>query len=124
MAKYIYPAIFTPEEDGYFSVSFPDLESCYTSGLGLVEAMDMAKDVLCMTLYDLEEERRTIPAPTETKAVATEGNAFVSLIACDTIEYRKFYNGKAVKKTLTIPAWLNDMAEKQDIISARRFRRH
>ena len=42
-------------------------------------------------------------------------NEFVSLVSCDTIAYRKFFDNKAVKKTLSIPSWLNDMAERADI---------
>ena len=49
--KYAYPAVFTPEEKGMYSVNFPDLESCYTCGENLAEALVMAEDVLAMTLY-------------------------------------------------------------------------
>ncbi len=114
MAKYVYPAIFTPEPEGY-SINFPDLESCYTSAPTLEEGMEMAADVLCLTLYGLEEEGKPIPAASDLRAVKTEGRAFASLIRCDTIEYRRFYDGKAVKKTLTIPAWLNTMAERNGV---------
>ena len=47
--------------------------------------------------------------------VETEQGEFVSLVTCDTLEYRKYYDNKAVKKTLTIPAWLNTMAEREGI---------
>ncbi len=114
MAKYVYPAIFTPEPEGY-SINFPDLESCYTSAPTLEEGMEMAADVLCLTLYGLEEDGKTIPAASDLRAVKTDGEAFVSLVRCDTIEYRRFYDNKAVKKTLTIPAWLNTMAERNGV---------
>ena len=114
MAKYVYPAIFTPEPEGY-SINFPDLESCYTSAPTLEEGMEMAADVLCLTLYGLEEEGKSIPAASDLRTVKTEGQAFVSLVRCDTIEYRRFYDNKAVKKTLTIPAWLNTMAERNGV---------
>lgn len=114
MAKYVYPAVFTPEEDGY-SIRFPDFESCYTSAPMLEEGITMAEDVLCLTLYDLEENGLPIPAASDIKSVKTSGEEFVSLVACDTVEYRRFYDNKAVKKTLTIPAWLNAMAEREDI---------
>ena len=114
MAKYVYPAVFTPEPEGY-SISFPDLESCYTSAPTLEEGVEMAADVLCLTLYGLEEEGRPIPAASDLRTVKTEGTAFVSLVRCDTIEYRRFYDNKAVKKTLTIPAWLNTMAERNGV---------
>lgn len=114
MAKYIYPAVFTKEEKRY-SVIFPDLESCYTSGENLQNAIEMAKDVLCLMLYDLEENKKSIPEATEINILTTGDNSFSSLIDCDTMEYRRFYDNKAVKKTLTIPSWLNAMAERAHI---------
>lgn len=117
MAKYIYPAIFTPEEDGGYSVRFPDVESCYTGSETLAGAMDMAKDVLCMMLYEMEEHQQAIPAASTVAEIQkqAENGEFVSLISCDTIEYRRFYDNKAVKKTLSIPSWLNDMAERAGV---------
>lgn len=113
--KYAYPAIFTPEADGQYSIRFPDLEGCYTAGESLEDGLEMANDVLCLTLYNMEEKGETIPLPTDMKHVETSGEEFVTLVACDTIEYRKIYDGKAVKKTLTLPSWLNVMAERAGI---------
>lgn len=114
MAKYLYPAVFTKEDAGY-SVNFPDLPHCFTSGATLEEAMDMANDVLCLTLYDLEQDSAAIPTASAVNDVPHGENEFVSLVSCDTIAYRKFFDNKAVKKTLSIPSWLNDMAERADI---------
>ena len=58
MAKYIYPAIFTKEDEGGYSIKFPDLEGCYTQGEDIQDGLEMANDVLCFTLYDLEEEKK------------------------------------------------------------------
>ena len=110
MAKYIYPAVFT-EDGGYYSVVFPDLEGCFTQGESIQDAFEMAEDVLCLTLYDMEEAGKSIPAPSDVKSVPEPENAFLSLVSCDTLEYRKFYDNRAVKKTLTIPAWLNTLSE-------------
>lgn len=110
MAKYVYPAIFTPEEKGY-SVFFPDLEGCYTCGDDLNDAIMMAEDVLAFVLYDYEAEKRNIPKPSRLEEVSLEAEGdFVNYIACDTIEYVKKHNNRAVKKTLTIPEWLNEEA--------------
>lgn len=113
MAKYLYPAIFTPEEDGGYSVSFPDMENCFTDGNDLMEAMQMANDALCLMLYHMEMKGESIPAASDVRAIQKQVNEgeFVSLISCDTMAYRKFYENKAVKKTLSIPSWLNEMAE-------------
>ncbi len=110
MAKYAYPAIFTPEEDGSFSINFPDLEGCYTCGDSLEDGIEMAEDALALVLYGYEKDNRAIPAPSSPSAFTISRNEFVNYIACDTMEYRKMYNNKAVKKTLTIPEWLNESA--------------
>lgn len=112
MRKYIYPALFTPEDGGY-TVRFPDLEGCYTEGDTLEEAYDMARDVLCHKLYHLELDALPIPAPSAVVGLATQAQdgSFVSLVDADTLEYRKYYDNKAVKKTLTLPSWLNTAAE-------------
>lgn len=110
MAKYIYPAVFTAEEGGLYSVDFPDLESCYTSGESLADALMMAEDVLALTMFEYERDNKTIPAPSAHKDISLEENEFVNYVAADTLFYQKKYNSKSVKKTLTIPEWLNDLA--------------
>lgn len=115
MAKYVYPAVFTEEEEGGFSISFPDIPSCYTQGDDMIDGMDAANDVLCLRLYDMEKDGEEIPKASDARSIPVNKNQFVTLISCDTIEYRKFYEKKAIKKTLTIPSWLNEMAESQHI---------
>lgn len=108
--KYAYPAIFTLEENGAFSVLFPDLEGCYTCGDDLQDALYMASDVLAFTLYGYEKEHREIPDPSNPSLFELEGGDFVNYVACDTIDYQKRHSNKAVKKTLSIPEWLNEAA--------------
>ncbi len=113
--KYAYPALFKQESSGHYSVDFPDIDGCITSGNSLPDAIEMAEDALCLVLYDMEEEGDTIPAPSNIKDIPVEADELVSLVCCDTLEYRKLYNNKSVKKTLTIPAWLAVMAERADL---------
>lgn len=107
---YVFPAVLTALEDGKYEVNFPDLEECYTFGDDLNDALKMAEDVLALTLYGYEEEKRTIPQPSKRTAIDVKENEFVNYIAADTMEYRKRFNNKAVKKTLTIPEWMNEAA--------------
>ena len=115
MAKYTYPAVFTPEPDGGYSVSFPDIEGCYTCGDNLGDGIEMAEDALALTMYEYEKEHRPIPEPSSRVSIPLEENAFVNYIACDTLAYRKMYSNQAVKKTLTIPEWLNEVAIEKGI---------
>lgn len=115
MKQYVYPSIFTPEADGRYSVLFPDLHGCYTCGNDLADAIFMAQDVLAFTLFDLESHGCRIPEPSAKEAIELKDGEFVNYIVCDTLEYSKMHSKKAVKKTLTIPEWLNNEAEKQNI---------
>jgi predicted RNase H-like HicB family nuclease len=110
MAKYAYPAIFSLEDDGTYSINFPDLDGCYTCGDSLEDGIEMAEDALALVLYGYEKDARKIPAPSPANSLELSGNEFVNFIACDTLEYRKMYNNKSIKKTLTIPEWLNEAA--------------
>ena len=115
-SKYVYPAVFTKEGEQY-SVAFPDIEGCYTCGDNLVEAVTNAQDALCLMLYDLEENGEAIPAPSDALEIEKSlgENEFISLVSCNTLEYRQYFDQKAVKKTLTIPSWLNTLAEREGI---------
>jgi predicted RNase H-like HicB family nuclease len=111
--KYVYPAIFTPE-DGNTLASVPDLKGCHTFGASLPEAIELAKDAAEGWLSQAERDGWAIPTPTAIDAVDLSDEApgaFVSLIAADTEEYRRQNDSRAVKKTLSIPAWLNYQAE-------------
>ena len=112
--KYVYPAIFSKEKDGY-AIEFPDIEGCYSCGEDLQDGIMMAEDALALKLYEYEKENLSIPAPSDRSAFKVKENEFVNYIACDTIEYQKRNNNKAVKKTLTIPEWLNEAAMARNI---------
>lgn len=112
--KYVYPAVFTREDDAYL-VNFPDIENCFTDGKTLDEALEMAQDVLNLVLMTMEDEGLPIQPPTDIRTVECGEGQFASLIGADTTEYRKQYGNYAVKKTLSIPAWLNTQAEKSGI---------
>ena len=110
MAKYVYPAIFTKEENGLYSVEFPDINGCVTCGDDLADALYMAQDVLAFTLYDYERDKKKVPVPSDPDSIEVPSGSFVNCVLCDTLEYQKRNNNKAVKKTLSIPEWLNELA--------------
>ena len=74
--KYAYPAVFREESDGLYSVEFPDLEGCFTSGETLPDAIEMAEDALCLMLYDMEEDGETIPAPSNPKDIVVSETSY------------------------------------------------
>lgn len=113
MAQYVYPAVFHPLDDGGFFISFPDLPGCMTEGNDIAEALFMAQDALEMWLAGAEDHKDPIPAPSAPPEV--QSPEFVNLIMADTTAWRKKYDSKAVKKTLSIPNWLNTKAEEAGV---------
>lgn len=113
MAKHLYPAVFTEEQDGY-SVTFPDFEGCFSEGDTLEEAYEMAFDALGLYLENTEKEFE-YPKASNPKNIKTSENEFVVMVEFDIVEYLKKSSNKAIKKTLTIPTWLNEMAVKENI---------
>ena len=105
---FVYPAIFHKEEkeETTYWVEFPDLKGCYTYGSSIVEAMEGAQEALAGYLLSLLEEGETMVAPSDISSYHPE-DGFTSFVSCDINQYK---DTKAVKKTLTIPAWLNDRA--------------
>ena len=120
----IYPACFFKEENGY-SVVFPDLNWLATYGETENEAMSMAVDCLAGYLYTLKNDGEQFPAASAMKDVSLEKvakeldadttNAFVSMVSVDVAEYAKTHFERSVRKTLTIPAWLNIAAQQKNI---------
>lgn len=115
--KYVYTAIFNPEDNnaGAYNVSFPDIPGCLTFGTSLEDAIKMAEDALCLWLYDEETGGKAIPKASAPNEVKTKGNDFITAIAVNTDYYKRYYENKSVKKTLTLPSWLNQRAEDANI---------
>lgn len=122
----MYPACFYHEDDAY-SVVFPDLNFLATQGDTFEEAMEMAVDCLAGYLYTSKLDGESVPGPSKLSdidpdAVAKELDpdaspceSFVNMVTVDVLEYAKTHFDKSVKKTLTIPAWLNAAALEQNI---------
>ncbi|SHJ77785.1 type II toxin-antitoxin system HicB family antitoxin [Desulfofundulus thermosubterraneus] len=115
MDKYIFPAVFETGEKKGYCVTFPDLPGCITEGDTLEEALQMAREALELHLYGMEEDGDEIPSPTPPEKVRVPENGFVTVIEAWMPLVRDRMARKAVKKTVTLPKWLNDLAEKEKI---------
>lgn len=110
MEKLFYPAIFHTAEEGGFWITFPDLPECMTQGEDMQTAYEMAFEALGLALICRKKENQVIPAPSQPYDITlSTGECFV-IIEFDMLAYQKRTNSKAVKKTLTIPEWLNEEA--------------
>ena len=111
---YVFPAIFTYDKDG-ISIEFPDLPGCLSCADTTDEAIKMAKEALALHIYGMEEDNDQIPKDTPINNIVLLKNQIPSLIEVYMPLYRTAIENQSVKKTLTIPQWLNKIAEQNNI---------
>ncbi len=112
--KYVYPAVFEYAEDG-ISIFFPDLPGCLSCAKTDAEALHMAKDALGGHMWTIEDFGGEIPEPTPLIDIQTGENQRAQLIEVYMPLIRDAVSTQSVKKTLTIPAWMNDAAEEAGV---------
>lgn len=120
----VYPACFFKDDEGY-TVVFPDLNWLATQGKDINEAMAMAVDCLAGYLHSCEQDGEDIPEASEMFSISLQGvaaeleisavGAFLNMVSVDVEEYAKIHFCKSVRKSLTIPEWLNEEAIKRNI---------
>ncbi|PWX49995.1 type II toxin-antitoxin system HicB family antitoxin [Clostridium perfringens] len=116
---YIFPAIVTTEND-VITINFPDLEGCITCAYSDDEIMKVSKEALELHLYGLEtdeeiEGKELIPVPSKLNDLKLEKNQATTLVEVYMPVIRQVLDNKAVKKTVTIPNWLDVQAKKYEI---------
>ncbi len=103
MKEYVYPAVFHKNEDGTFTISYPDLPGCISEGKNLGNAMYMAESALTQWIEYLSDKKKDIPQASDLKDISAGENEFVNLIRAN------IKDGKAVRRTVSIPKWMDDL---------------
>lgn len=111
---YIFPAVFDYAEDG-ISIEFPDLPGCLPCADTVEEAVKNAKEALMLHLYGMEQDNEEIPEATAINAIKVESNQAIILVDVFMPPFREKQKTRFVKKTLSIPSWLNAEAEQANI---------
>lgn len=111
--KTAYPIVLTPT-DGMYAVTVPDLD-IFTQGADIAEAMYMARDAIGMWICYEQDEGRPIPAPSDIADVETQPGDIKTLVDFDIDEYRRAHDNRTIRKNLTLPSWLNELAEKSGV---------
>lgn len=114
MDRLFYPAIFHKAKEGGFWVTFPDIPECMTQGDDMQEAYEMAVDALGLSLTTMEDEKEPIPKASSLDKVDPEDGTLV-IVEFDIAEYRRKNCSRAIKKTLSIPEWLNEAAIRENL---------
>ncbi len=115
MDKFFYPAIFHTADEGGFWISFPDIPECLTQGNTMENAYEMAFDALGLCITDRLENHMDLPTPSTPQSIVLDENEVIVVIELDLLKYKKKHSSKSIKKTLTIPEWLNEEALKYNL---------
>lgn len=111
--KQVYPVILHPEAEGGFSVSVPDL-NIGTQGETVAECIDMARDAIGLWGICEQDAGRAIPQPSVLSPAHAEGE-LVTLVDIDFDAYRRAHDMRTIRKNVTIPSYLNDLAERAGV---------
>lgn len=107
--EYVYPAVFHANEDGTYTIIFPDLPGCISEGKSLGNAMKMAEAALTQWIEYLNESNENIPAPSNLQDVELENSEFVNFIRAD------IKDSRAVKRTISLPRWMDEQAAEEGL---------
>lgn len=107
--EYVYPAVFHANEDGTYTIIFPDLPGCISEGKSLGNAMKMAEAALTQWIEYLNESNENIPAPSNLQDVELENSEFVNFIRAD------IKDSRAVKRTISLPRWMDEQATEEGL---------
>jgi len=107
----VYPALFTHDDDG-ITITFPDLPGCISSAQTDEEALHMARDALGAWIVATEDLGEVVPPPSKTAEIRPGPHEIVCLIDAWLPIFREERRAGSVKKNVTVPLWLNVLAEK------------
>ena len=115
MNRLFYPAIFHAADKGSYWISFPDFPECLTQGENIEDAYHMASEALGLCIDEMLRSNEQLPEASSPVDYLLENDSFSCLIEFDLDQYRRTHNTRSVKKTLSIPEWLNELAIAKNI---------
>lgn len=113
--KYIYTAHLLPMSDGRVEAQVPDIPHCFTSGEDIPDALAMITDAATLMLTAMEDEGLAIPVPSAPGSLACPPGGISTLLTLDTDVYRQRYDTTPVRKSVSIPAWMDRQARQRGI---------
>ena len=114
---YAFPAVLTidHEDNDAVLVSFPDLDNCFADGNDFADALEEAREALGNVLYWMEKDGKPIPESSDIRTIEVHNDSIKTLVAVDMIEFRRAWDTRSVNRTVTLPAWLDEMAKKEQV---------
>jgi predicted RNase H-like HicB family nuclease len=118
--KNVYPVFFTKTNDDIL-IEVPDF-NILTEGKDMNDAMEMARDAIELKCVSMEDNKETIPNPTNINELdpsngtfSDDGETIVSFVDIDSAIYRKKIDTKTVRRNVALPSWLNYEADQAGV---------
>ncbi len=108
--KTVYPATIEKIDNQYW-LEFPDLDGCQTWGDSIEEVMSNANEALEGYILTCLENKKVLNKASDINDIACEDGIIKTYIYCD-VEIK---SNNPVKKTLTIPEWVNEIGLEHNI---------
>lgn len=113
MKEYVYPALFHANDDGSYTITFPDLPGCISERKSIANAMYMAQSALTQWVEYMADKNLSLPAASAISDISTTQNEFVNLIRVEIKDTR------AVRRTVSIPKWMDDLVSESGLSLSR-----
>lgn len=111
----VYPAVFHPNDDGSITVTYPDLPGCVTEGKDVADALYMARDALALWVDSTQMVGESVPTASAAQAIPVTAGEYITLVDADPEIYARQRRNKAVKRTVSLPEWMDERAAQEKI---------
>ena len=111
--EYVYPAVFHPNEDGSYTITYPDLPGCISEGKSLADAVYMSQSALVQWIAYLTDKNLDIPDASPLDSIKPGDGEFVNLV------FAGVKDSRAVRRTVSIPKWMDEKVSASGISLSR-----
>jgi predicted RNase H-like HicB family nuclease len=112
---YVYPVIFSREDDGSLCVYAPDIPGCVTEARDYADGVAKIREGICGMLYAMERGGLTVPEPSAPGGVSLDPGDVIALVDAPLEDYKRRVGNRAVRRTISIPEWMDDLASRSGI---------
>ena len=111
--EYVYPAIFCANDNGSYTITFPDLPGCISEGKSLANSLHMAGAALTLWIEYMQDKKQDLPQASNMESINVDDGEFVNLIRAE------LKDGRAVKRTVSLPRWMDEKVSESGLSLSR-----
>ncbi|RIW28679.1 type II toxin-antitoxin system HicB family antitoxin [Bacillus salacetis] len=113
--NYTYPVILDFSEEEYVDLIFPDFNNMMTSVEKGEDYVAASQEFLALTILDIESDKKDLPERSDSDKIPLTQHQQIFYINIWMPYHRSKVKEVYVKKTLTVPAWLDALAKNNNL---------